>query len=72
MTLFSGAEAFGRVPTTAPMEADLIRLRVEPCACGGLIRADRSAPMPAVQAHVRSAQHVRWWQRVRAEWQGEP
>jgi hypothetical protein len=57
-----GAGPVARVPTAA--------LRTAPCACGGYITADPRTPYHAVVRHNRTIEHLRWWARVRADWQG--
>jgi hypothetical protein len=40
------------------------RLRLEPCACGGVIRANRFEPAVYVSNHNRSKQHKAWRERM--------
>ena len=37
--------------------ADYPATRIEPCVCGGRIRADRTKPLEGIRNHQRSKQH---------------
>lgn len=46
-----------------PLSGEIRRTRIERCACGGYVRADRHEPAAGVVAHQRSRTHREW--RVR-------
>lgn len=70
MSVFSLAELSGHVPGL-PISGSPLRIRSRPCACGTDVVANADDPAPAVERHNRTASHLRWWQSVQVEWQGE-
>lgn len=69
MSALSAAELFGRV--SLPGFATELRIRREPCACGGEIVANADDPGADVLRHNRTVKHAAWWARVRRDWQGD-
>ena len=69
MTALSSAETFGHI---VGLElGSPLRIRQEPCDCGGWIVANADDPGPAVARHNETITHRAWWARVRREWQGD-
>ncbi len=58
-------------PQRVPLDFDPEHMRTVRCACGGFLTADRRAPTFAVQRHLRTVEHSRWWASARLEWQGD-
>lgn len=44
------------------------RMRIETCACGRQIRADRFDPLADVVRHNRTKQHQAWRARMGYDW----
>ena len=70
MSTWSEPERAGRIAGATLTDRPL-RIRTVQCACGGEITADAADPGPEIVRHNRTRQHVLWWIRAEADWQGD-